>query len=198
MPHAETIALYGPTGLIILALIWGFGRILWLSRTGGVSVLAIFRRRKSPVEWWLMVIAIILDAYLLVRPFWPAIDLKVYAAPSPFPHYGVAIMAAGIGLAMLSQVVMGTSWRIGVPERRDQSHGLVTGGLYRFSRNPIYVGIMLFLMGAVVVVPGPIPILSLVMSWPLINHIIRAEEKFLTAEFGDAYSAYCQRVRRWL
>ncbi|SDD84930.1 methyltransferase family protein [Kordiimonas lacus] len=198
MPSITPITLYGPPVLIALALIWGFGRILYLRRTAGVSVLAVLGRKRNPVEAGAGVVALVLNLYMIARPFWPSLDDRLMVQPFAYAHWGVLLMAIGILIAMISQMDMGRSWRIGLPEELEEDQPLITGGLYQFSRNPIYVGIMLFLLGSVVVAPGPVTIASLVLSWIFISLIIRAEEDFLAREFGEAFDAYKARVRRWL
>lgn len=198
MPTPDPIALFGPAILIILALIWGCARILYLRQTEGISVLSVLGRKRSLAEAGAGLVAVVLDVYLLVRPVWPSLDGMAGMLPHSHMQWGVPIMAIGILIAVISQVDMGRSWRIGVPETREESQGLITGGLYQFSRNPIYVGIMIFVVGALVVAPGPLTLISLVLSWLLIGQIIAAEEKFLETAFGDAYADYRSRVRRWL
>ncbi|NVJ97032.1 MAG: isoprenylcysteine carboxylmethyltransferase family protein [Alphaproteobacteria bacterium] len=196
--NPETISLFGPLALILIALVWGFARILYLNKTAGVSVLAVLGRKRSLVETAAGIVAIVLDVYLLARPFWPELDTMVALQQHPYMHWGVPLMAFGILIAIISQVDMGKSWRIGVPEALEEGQGLVTGGLYQFSRNPIYVGIMIFVFGALVVAPGPLTLASLVLTWLLVGSIIASEERFLETEFGEAYHSYKGRVRRWL
>ena len=198
MSNYDLISLYGPVLLIALALVWGFARIYYLSRKDGVSVLAFFGRKRTAPEVILAVTAIVLDGYLIARPFVPGLDRFVMTAPNLYAHYGVAVMALGIAIAVLSQVDMGKAWRIGVPEAREQSQSLVTGGLYRFSRNPIYVGILLFIVGSVITAPGPLTILSLILTWVFVNRVIDAEESFLRGAFGAEFDAYYTRTRRWV
>jgi len=196
MPTADHINLYGPPVLIALALVWGFARILFLNRRDGVSVLALLGRKRSPMERGAAVMAVLYDGYLLARAGWPELDTLVLG--QNFSTWGVAVMALGIALAILSQIDMGRSWRIGLPADEGDIKDLVTGGLYQFSRNPIYVGIMLFLLGGVLLVPGPLTVGCTLVTWFFIGGIIRDEEAFLTREFGAAYTAYQKRVRRWL
>ncbi len=198
MYNTENIVLWGPFYLIIAALIWGFARIIFLANQENVSVLAVLSRRKTPVEKLAGIIAVILDVYLLIRPFSPNIDSQAYGFTHPFSVFGVMIMAVGIGLAILSQIDMGKSWRIGIPENKEDSQSLITSGLYNYSRNPIYVGIVLFLIGAAIAIPGPITIIALLGSTILIGKIIEQEEDFMQQSFGDEYHCYCQKVRRWL
>ncbi len=199
MIHVATIALYGPAALIVLALAWGVFRIAYLAKEQNVSVLSLMSRQKTLAEWWLMAIAVVLNAYLLARPiFQPELDLQLLSMNHPYGHYGIPFMVAGIAIAVLSQFQMGVSWRIGIPALKEDSQKLVTDGLYRLSRNPIYLGVMLFLIGAVIVIPGPLTILSLIMAWGLTNHIIDQEEAFLEKSFGEVFLTYKGKVGRWV
>ncbi|WP_020398047.1 methyltransferase family protein [Kordiimonas gwangyangensis] len=198
MSKYDMITLYGPLVLIALALVWGFARMTYLSRTKGVSVLAFVGRKRTGAESVLALTAIALDGYLIARPFAPGLDRFVMTAPNLYAHYGVAVMALGIAIAVLSQADMGKAWRIGVPSAAEESQSLVTTGLYRFSRNPIYVGIMLFIVGSVIAAPGPVTILSLILTWVFVNKIIDSEEAFLRTAFGEEFEAYCTHTRRWL
>ncbi|HEV7320659.1 MAG TPA: isoprenylcysteine carboxylmethyltransferase family protein [Ensifer sp.] len=109
---------------------------------------------------------------------------------------GLVLMALGGGLTMLSQWAMRHSWKIGIPERQDAP--LVTSGLYRFSRNPIYVGMVTALIGTVLSVPNVVSVALALSAWISISYQTRMEETHLTRAFGEAYGAYCKRVRRWV
>lgn len=120
----------------------------------------------------------------------PALDTPAIAA------IGLVLMALGGGLTMLSQWAMRHSWKIGIPEQQDAP--LVTSGLYAFSRNPIYVGMITALIGTVLAVPNVISVALALSAWISISYQIRMEETHLSSAFGKAYGAYCQRVRRWI
>ena len=75
---------------------------------------------------------------------------------------------------------------------------LVTGGLYRFSRNPIYLGLTLVYLGltlgfasfaCMVLLPAVLAVMQI--------GVIYREERYLEAKFGEAYRSYKSRVRRW-
>lgn len=71
-------------------------------------------------------------------------------------------------------------------------------GPYRYSRNPMYVGLGLIQLGITIATgnlwqAAIIPIALVLTRW----HVIAREERWLAARFGDSYSAYCQRVPRW-
>ena len=76
---------------------------------------------------------------------------------------------------------------------------LVTIGPYRITRNPMYLGLELVLLGAFFLVKSPFFLIPPIVFFLLINFLqIPFEENLLTERFGDSYTEYCQRVRRWL
>ncbi len=76
---------------------------------------------------------------------------------------------------------------------------LVTDGPYRYSRNPIYVGMALLYTGLALLGNAlyPLVLLPLLLT-ALYQQVIRYEEHYLRHRFGQAYADYCARVRRWL
>ncbi|MEJ2766376.1 isoprenylcysteine carboxylmethyltransferase family protein [Photobacterium sp. MCCC 1A19761] len=84
------------------------------------------------------------------------------------------------------------------PHRPKKTSTLVTGGIYRFSRNPMYLGLLLLLIAAFFYFSALsgviiIPLFVLYMN----NFQIGPEEGVLEHLFGDEYRRYCQQVRRW-
>jgi protein-S-isoprenylcysteine O-methyltransferase Ste14 len=81
----------------------------------------------------------------------------------------------------------------------EQAKELVTDGMLRFSRNPIYLGLALILFGCALLWGTVIGLLVLpLFIWALTTFVIVDEEAMLEAEFGEAYRDYKSRVRRWL
>ena len=76
---------------------------------------------------------------------------------------------------------------------------LVTHGVYHYSRNPMYLGMVLVLAGCAVTV-GAVTALAVPVLFALIidRRFIRAEEQMLRELFPEEYAAYCARVRRWV
>lgn len=198
MTTINMLTLYGPAALIIFIASWGLIRVLYLWKTENVSVLTILKQKKTPAERFLSLIALLLDGYLLLRPFFPELDELVYTYPSPAPLLGLTTMAIGLLIMIVCQFTMGGAWRIGVPSEKEQSQKLVTQGLYGYSRNPIYVSILVFLAGCFITIPGPISGVSLSLTWYFLGPTIKREEAFMAASFGKEYDAYCHEVRRWL
>jgi protein-S-isoprenylcysteine O-methyltransferase Ste14 len=102
-----------------------------------------------------------------------------------------------IGLAILiaALVNLGDSTRVGLPR---EATALKTGGLYRFSRNPVYVGLHLTTLAAVVYAPHPAVLLLFAVAVAVHHRIILAEERFLDGAFGQEWRVYARRVRRYL
>ena len=84
-----------------------------------------------------------------------------------------------------------------MPGRRAAT--LVTGGVYRLTRNPMYLGMVLILLGGVIIGGSLGPaIVPPLFVWVVQRRVIAPEERALAAHFGDAYRDYCARVRRWV
>jgi len=80
-----------------------------------------------------------------------------------------------------------------------KSTALVTDGVYRFTRNPMYLGMALILAGLAIKFGSLGPWLPIPLFVAIIQHqFIRNEEIFLTAIYGDQYRQFCQNVRRWI
>ena len=76
---------------------------------------------------------------------------------------------------------------------------LVTAGPYRFTRNPMYLGITLAYAGLALLIDTAWPLLLLPAVLALLMVVVvRREERYLERAFGDAYRAYRDRVRRWI
>lgn len=85
------------------------------------------------------------------------------------------------------------------PHQPDKASALVDGGVFRYSRNPMYLSLLLLLLAWVVYLGNVVGIVVLpILVLYLNRYQIRPEEKILAVKFGDAYTDYCRRVRRWI
>ena len=85
------------------------------------------------------------------------------------------------------------------PRVPQKTRHLVTTGLYRFSRNPMYLGMAIILIGLSVLLGNWLCLALVAMFILYVGHFqIRLEERALLAHFGSEYQHYCQQVRRWL
>lgn len=112
---------------------------------------------------------------------------------------GVALTLIVVGL-LLDGAAAGYFRRLGTPpEPWKPTTVLATGGLYKFSRNPIYLGFAITYLGLAIAMDSPITLALLVPCLIVVDRfVIAREERYLTARFGDTYRAYQGKVRRWL
>lgn len=112
----------------------------------------------------------------------------------------VAGLAAAVAGLMLGISALGLFHHKGTkPEPWKPSSALVADGVYRFTRNPMYLGMMLIYAGIALIVGGPWTAAALVPVFLIFNvYVIAREEAYLERRFGDVYIAYRSRVRRWL
>ncbi len=79
------------------------------------------------------------------------------------------------------------------------SSAIVSDGIYRFTRNPMYVGMALVMLGLALILGSPASIVMVGLATLIVDRfVIRREEAYLEAKFGDEYRDYRARVRRWL
>jgi protein-S-isoprenylcysteine O-methyltransferase Ste14 len=109
---------------------------------------------------------------------------------------GVALLACGL-VCMVAGLATFVQARTAVIPHRP-ARQLVTWGPYRWSRNPMYVGLTIAYIGLSVVLNLAWPLVMLPLALVAMFFIIRREERYLGAAFGDTYADYCQRVRRWV
>ena len=120
------------------------------------------------------------------------------AAMAPPLNYLVGIGAIGGGLAIMATAIMqfrnaGTNVPTPLP-----TTAIVTDGIYRFSRNPIYMALSLIYAG-IGIAADSLCVLFLLAPVLLIVRfgVIAREERYLEEKFGDDYRRYKDRVRRW-
>jgi len=125
--------------------------------------------------------------------------LKILIISTP-PYFIISIigyLSTGIGLtiAIVSIVNLGKSTRMGLPYENTE---LKTNGLYKFSRNPMYLGFNLLTIASVLILWNVVFLLLGIYSIITYHFIILSEEKYLEKRFTDKYIAYKERVRRYV
>lgn len=112
----------------------------------------------------------------------------------PIKCIGIALLAIALIWTIIAQGHMKNSWRIGIDTETKTE--LVTIGLFSISRNPIFFGMILSLIGLFLTTPNALTSLFLILGYILIQIQIRLEEAFLIKEHGQNYLLYKQKVRR--
>lgn len=111
----------------------------------------------------------------------------------------LALVTAGIAIAMLGVLEFRKARTTVNPTNPDGTSSIVASGIYRWSRNPMYVGFLLVLLGWGVYLANLVAILLVPGFVLYMNRFqIQPEERALENKFGAAYTRYKQGVRRWL
>jgi len=142
----------------------------------------------SPLAWFLAALIVVSTAAALPLDEWP---------PEPWYVLGLVPLAFGLALALAAERQF---VRAGTPVRPFQEpRALVTDGAFRFSRNPMYLGLVLVLAGAALLLSSPLALLTAPAYGAWVQaRFVALEERLLEERFSDAYRAYRRRVRRWV
>ena len=144
---------------------------------------------RPPLAWGLAVIAGLALNWLVPLPFLPA-DL---------PAGWLGAMVFVLAVALFAWAIV-TITRAGskVPTNRPTTT-IVEAGPYRFTRNPVYLGMFLGLIGLAIAFDNLWLLIMLVPFALVIRYaVVAREEAYLERKFSDIYHGYRSRVRRWL
>jgi protein-S-isoprenylcysteine O-methyltransferase Ste14 len=140
-------------------------------------------------------------ALLIAAAMW-GVSLVTPAAPLPANVRliaAIAIALTGIATAIAGVAVFRRARTTANPLKPETSSSLVTSGVYRFTRNPMYVGLTLALLAWAIFLACAWSLLGpLIFMLYMTRFQIMPEERVLSRIFGAAYSEYQTRVRRWL
>jgi len=115
------------------------------------------------------------------------------------PLVALGIVMTGVVVALLGVLEFRTAGTTVDPRAPEQSASLVVRGVYRVSRNPMYVGFLLMLTGWAVFLGNIVSLLLLPVFILYMNRFqIVPEEQYMREKFGEAYAQYQATVRRWL
>lgn len=112
----------------------------------------------------------------------------------------VAMIPLGIGAAIYVRCVWEFATRgRGIPMPIDHPKQLVVSGLYRYVRNPMYLGVLLFLLGEALFLQYPAFVIYTAVWFGFVNvFVLLYEEPNLRRKFGESYRGYMAAVGRWV
>jgi protein-S-isoprenylcysteine O-methyltransferase Ste14 len=126
---------------------------------------------------------------------WPAWSLQ----HPLLPLIGLLLALLGAAAALTGVLAFRRAHTTVDPTRPERSSHLVSAGIYRFSRNPMYLGLALVLLGWALWLGNPLTAFGPIVFVLWMNRFqIGPEERALRRLFGEDYRRYCSRVRRWL
>lgn len=123
--------------------------------------------------------------------------IPIKFVPTPWNLLGILPLAAGIALNLLADQAFHQAETTVKPF--EASRALLTDGVFRITRNPMYLGYLLILLGVGLLLRSATPFLVIpVFGFLMVQVFIRAEERMLAETFGPAWESYVRRVRRWI
>ena len=146
---------------------------------------------KLPPPFWTLVLLV---ASYLLSDVAPLNQL----APFGWEPGGLILALAGVALSAMGvgQFRAAGTQVLPLSERNDK---LVTTGLYAYTRNPMYLGMVVFALGAAMWFSRPLMYVAPLLIFAILNYgFIPFEETKMARQHGEAFAAYRRRVRRWL
>jgi protein-S-isoprenylcysteine O-methyltransferase Ste14 len=159
----------------------------------------VAKSRRGALETFLLAIAWLVSFMSLIwalspRPLFAFADYEL--TPAPLAG-GVALYAVGLYLFRRSHQDLGTNWSITLEIR--ERHRLVTDGIYRRIRHPMYLSLIVFSLGQALAVPNWLVGPSYLAGIGLLCALrLGPEERMMREEFGAEYEAYARRTARLL
>ncbi len=130
----------------------------------------------------------ILDIYLLGDKRFIVPDAGVF---------GYLLLIAGLSLDIIGILTLRRAYSQTARSRPDNQK-LITYGIYRFIRDPIYLGVILFSLSAPLILRSLLGLLVMIALVPMIVYRIRVEERVLTKRFGKEYEEYARKTKRFI
>ena len=179
--------------LLRTAIVWqktGINAFVLLKQGGTYGVIGVYFK-LLPLASFLAVVSYSFfpSMYDFLAPFhWLENQLIVFV--------GIFFLIISLFWIWVAQTQMGNSWRIGIDEQRKTE--LITTGMFSISRNPIFLGMKVNLLGFFLVIPNAVTLTVVVTGFALIDIQVRLEEQHLLNLNDDSYQNYYKKVRRWL
>jgi len=173
--------------------LWGAWIVYWYVAAVGTKPV---RRRESVASRVSHILPLVLAVALLLRPGMagPGLAAPIVSYQPSFPVIGAVLTAAGLGFAVWARVHLAGNWSGTVTLKQD--HELVRSGPYAVVRHPIYTGILLAVIGAVVANDRWSAVLALALMAAAFLRKIATEERFMAEAFGPAYAEYRRATAR--
>jgi len=177
-------------------------RIIYKNRSTPKGV--IFPGEQFCASWWNHMVFKFFRAAIwfvcVLRVFIPEVDsyLGLLNVLNGWPGvmFGNILLTAGFVLTMFVHFHMASLWRSGVDPRGPRE--LKTNGLYEFSRNPMYLGVVAAQIGFFLALPSVFSLICLVVGMIAVYRQTLVEEAHLEQHFPGEYKEYKQLVPRWL
>ena len=182
--------------LILAAFYTAYFAKMLVQGQKGIRTNQIGRGSKPPETRRVEQVMGIATIVIVMVEVWSIVFDRRWSASAWLTAAGLCIAAAGVLIFVLAMCAMRDSWRAGIS--RSEQTELVTDGIYRFSRNPAFLGFDLMYIGVLTAFFN-IPLLCITaLTVVSLHRQILQEERFLLTVFGERYAAYCAHTCRYL
>lgn len=186
---------YAALALLVLAFFYGvyFAKML-AQKHRGIQTRQIGRRKETNIH----TVEMLMSVATLGAPIaqLTSIAFGWNHLPAGARFTGFCIGMVGDVVFLLSVLCMRDSWRAGIPDK-DKTE-LVTDGIYRFSRNPAFLGFDLMYIGVLLIYGNLLTLGFSAFAIIMLHLQILQEERYLADTFGAPYQEYCRHVFRYL
>ena len=186
---------YPALALIVLAVFYGiyFGKML-AQKHRGIQTRQIGHRKEQAIH----TVETLMSVATLGAPIAQLMSIGFgwNHLPANARFTGFLIGMLGDGIFLLSVLCMKDSWRAGISDK-DKTE-LVTTGIYRYSRNPAFLGFDFMYVGVLLMYGNLLTLGFSVFAMVMLHLQILQEERYLEGSFGTAYAAYKKQVFRYL
>jgi protein-S-isoprenylcysteine O-methyltransferase Ste14 len=181
-------------GVLAAFFIIFFGKMVAQRRQGMRT--GLFKRDSKSKRVFITEMILKVFVFAIFTAQIASIALDTHLDLLPLRIAGAIVAIAGVAVLGVAIRTMADSWRTEIPE--GERTRLVTGGIFRISRNPAFLGFDLMFIGFVAMFFNPV-LAALTLCGIVMYHLqILREEKFLTATFGTQYTDYMNKTRRYL
>lgn len=195
---------YFQIGTLIVFLVIFIGRSLWLVREGtivfrlgsGKKGLTALLEKSFLIFFPLWLFEIFVHALQIDLQFLPQILVNPLWVSPVTRMIGVAFVALGLLMFCLALLSFRSSWRVGIDTVAPG--GLITSGLFSFTRNPIFLSMDLYFLGTFFIYSNIFFLLCAICIACGFHLQIRQEETFLIEKYGQSYCSYMTQVRRYV
>ena len=186
---------YSALALLVLAVFYGiyFGKML-VQQRHGIRTHQIGRRKEKELHTVETLMSIATLGAPIAQLMSVALGWNHLPAGARFTGFCIGML--GDAVFLLSVLCMKDSWRAGIPDR-DKTE-LVTTGIYRYSRNPAFLGFDLMYIGVLLMYGNLLTLGFSVFAMVMLHLQILQEERYLVNTFGAPYLEYCRHVFRYL
>ncbi len=186
---------YNLLALLVLAIFYGiyFGKKL-VQKRRGIQTRQIGRRKEREIHTVEMLMSIATLGAPVAQILSIVFEWNYLPAGARFTGFCIGML--GDVIFLLSVLCMKDSWRAGIPDK-DKTE-LVTTGIYRYSRNPAFLGFDFMYIGVLLMYGNLLTLGFSIFAIVMLHLQILQEEKYLVNTFGAPYQEYCQHVFRYL